>query len=154
MVTWFWTTQEAHDHAPPWCGGSTLWRKGSFARLICFFRCFLDGSWVPCEEILGPHERRRRVSTRSAHPSARSQVFPSAYEPADGFLPSCIALFSRTSPSLCCGSEGPSKEAGCRVGLLSLACFTRLPCHRAEKTWWSMIHWNLLLSARNVTIFF
>nr|XP_011716675.1 vesicle-fusing ATPase isoform X2 [Macaca nemestrina] len=31
-------------------------------------------------------------------------------------------------------SERPSKEVGCTVGLLSLSCFAKLPCHNAGKT--------------------
>ncbi|XP_057357574.1 vesicle-fusing ATPase isoform X1 [Manis pentadactyla] len=44
-------------------------------------------------------------------------------------------------------SERPSKEIGCTVGLLSLSCFAKLPCHNAGKNSMVHIYWNLLLNA-------
>uniref|UniRef100_A0A8D0KJH9 Vesicle-fusing ATPase n=2 Tax=Sus scrofa TaxID=9823 RepID=A0A8D0KJH9_PIG len=44
-------------------------------------------------------------------------------------------------------SERPSKEMGCTVGLLSLSCFAKLPCHSAGKSSMVHIYWNLLLNA-------
>ncbi|XP_041582055.1 vesicle-fusing ATPase isoform X2 [Vulpes lagopus] len=44
-------------------------------------------------------------------------------------------------------SERPSKETGCTVGLLSLSCFAKLPCHNAGKNSMVHIYWNLLLNA-------
>ncbi|KAF4012710.1 hypothetical protein G4228_003478 [Cervus hanglu yarkandensis] len=51
-------------------------------------------------------------------------------------------------------SRRPSKEVGCTVGLLSLSCFAKLPCHKAGKSTMVHIYWNLLLNAWSVNIFF
>nr|XP_031541416.1 vesicle-fusing ATPase isoform X1 [Vicugna pacos] len=50
-------------------------------------------------------------------------------------------------------SERPSKEMGCTVGLLSLSCFAKLPCHNAGKSSMVHIYWNLLLNAWSCDLF-